>query len=292
MWHSECMLHYMSKRFRGSDDIILLDAVPYSSGQTFAYDEVSVSAWHNRPRSVYNMPDSLFSMYLPLVSSTFSKLCSCETQYSGNSITSVGDLGLGFVLDDSKRPMMSVEGAALFQLVHMAGNADTTPPWLESLRNTWTQKMCLFMFNPITGWKGCFAEHRLWSAVLYRISKNRESLKTPYSVPAIRSWFTEDTLNDLIDCVGQELVMEVANIVAQHNFDGAPDLVLYRRNPVTLMLVEVKSANDKMRKEQVDLLRKLSNIDGVVCKICCHRSAIKRFGDVNLQPDSSDSDSS
>ena len=48
-------------------------------------------------------------------------------------------------------------------------------------------------------------------------------------------------------CLGDDLLKEAAHCIADAGFDGAPDLVLYRRNPPHLWFVEVKSANDRLR---------------------------------------------
>ena len=61
----------------------------------------------------------------------------------------------------------------------------------------------------------------------------------------------------LAACVGKELSSQVAATVAEHGYDGAPDLVLYRREPATLWFVEVKSATDSLRENQVKMMKQL-----------------------------------
>ena len=91
--------------------------------------------------------------------------------------------------------------------------------------------------------------------------------------------------------VGEDVVDKAADTVAQHGFDGAPDLVLYHPAPPRLWCVEVKSATDKLRSAQLRMLQGLSQIDGVTCQICSPRSALKRFSnalDADFGSDESD----
>ena len=203
---------------------------------------------------------------------------------------------MGFALDEFRRPCMSVEAAALFQLVQQEKNETTfpVPAWLTKLKTNWTQHMSFFIFNNKNGWRGCFAEHRLWSSLIM-INKNNEkgdlNLKTPYAIPTIRSWFHIDVLNDFIQCVGNETASKIANVVAEMGYDGSPDLVLYNETSPIIWFVEVKSATDRLKENQIKMMQKLSELSNVVCQICCPRSAVKRFSKVSFS-NNSESDSS
>jgi hypothetical protein len=87
-------------------------------------------------------------------------------------------------------------------------------------------------------------------------------------------------------CVGasaERAALEIARL----GFDGSPDLVLYRPNQ--LWLVEVKSATDTMRPNQVEMLHRLARIDGVKCSVICPASARKRLsGALNVHTDESE----
>ena len=256
---------------------ILLHAVGRTSSATFPYDAVDpVRQWHHRSRVVYAAPTAVVVWYLPLASTTFANLC-CRVA-RGNPATTdvvlVGDLGLHFALDESYHPMVSVEAAALLQLLQNGlGDVhpgEPTPGWLVELQETWGSGQCMFGFHG--GWRGCFAEHRLWSAVLLR---NGDGIKTPYSRSTVRVWFPKAILDDLVACLGEELVAEVAAAVAENGFDGAPDLALYR--PGLLWFVEVKSATDQMKPSQLRMFAALGAIPGVRCDVCCTAAARKRI---------------
>ena len=148
---------------------------------------------------------------------------------------------------------------ALHQLLlETHGAPEATPEWLTRLEATWTSDQCLFMYNADTGWRGCFAEHRLWSSVLLR---ENTSVKTPHAKPTVRAWFPSPILDDLATCVGHEIIATVAAVVADMGYDGSPDLVVYR--PDRLRLIEVKSATDHLKGPQVEMLSRLARIDKV-----------------------------
>jgi len=272
---------------------IELHAKGRTASQTLPYDAMDVHAWHRRPRIVYTAPPSLLATYQPLVTATFAKLCQAATGEATQdaSVVAVGDLGLGLALDEDRRPVVSVETAAVLQLVQTTpGAADVAPEWLASLEQSWASGLCFFVFCAQTGWRGCFAEHRLWSAVVLRECSGT-TLKTPYAKPVVRSWLAPPILDDLAACVGQPLITQVATTVAELGFDGAPDIVLYRREPPTLWFVEVKSATDSLREAQVKMMKQLSRIEGVRCSVCCPASALKRMASAMAQHGSSSDDS-
>ena len=271
-----------------AERVIELHAKGRTASQTLPYDAMDVHAWHRRPRVVYTPPPSLLAAYKPLVTATFAKLCPATPGDEDASVVAVGDLGLGLALDEDFRPVVSVETAAVLQLVQTTpGAADVAPEWLAPLEQSWASGLCFFVFCAQTGWRGCFAEHRLWSAVVLRETSGT-TLKTPYAKPVVRSWVAPPILDDLAACVGQALVTQVATAVAELGFDGAPDLVLYRREPPTLWFVEVKSATDSLREAQVQMMKQLSRIKGVRCSVCCPASALKRMASAMAQHDSSD----
>ena len=264
----------LTSRGRRADRLLPYDAVDASSG------------WLNRVRSVHDVSPDLLHLYLPLACATFSRLCVHDRATVDSSWIVSGDVGLGLALDEQRRPVQSVEAAALFQLVQTSGAPDRSTH-LESLRDTWASGQCLVMHLPLTGWRGCFAEHRLWSAVL--VSKGKTT-KTPHAKPMVRAWAPTLLLEDLMECIGEEVVHRVASKVAELGFDGAPDLLLYRRTPATLWFVEVKSATDNLRPNQVAMLRELERLSDarclVRCKVCCpaetrkrHLHALESYGD-------------
>ena len=273
-----------------AERIVELHAKGRTASQTLPYDAIDVQAWNRRARIVYTPPPSLLASYQPLVSATFAKLCQTapgDVTEDGPVVIPVGDLGLGLALDEDRKPIVSVETVALLQLVKTQGAADVAPEWLAPLQQSWTSGQCLFVFCAATGWRGCFAEHRLWSAIMLRES-SETMLKTPYAKPVVRSWMSPLILDDLAACVGKTLSLQVAATVAEHGYDGAPDLVLYRREPATLWFVEVKSASDSLRENQVKMMKQLSRIAGVHCSVCCPGSALKRMASAMAHQDSSD----
>ena len=274
-----------------AERIVELHAKGRTASQTLPYDAMDAQGWHRRARVVYTPPPSLLASYQPLVSATFAKLCQAaagNVTEDGPIVIPVGDLGLGLALDEDRQPVVSVEAVALLQLVQTTpGAADVAPEWLAPLQQSWASGQCFFVFCAATGWRGCFAEHRLWSAVTLRESSGT-ILKTPYAKPVVRSWMAPLILDDLAACVGKALSSQVAATVAEHGYDGAPDLVLYRREPATLWFVEVKSATDSLRENQVNMMKQLSKIAGVHCSVCCPGSALKRMASAIAQQDSSD----
>lgn len=287
MWPAEFMLSV----YRGENVIELVD-VGHTSGETFAYDEIGLQSWHRRPRVMYTVPDHVLKMYIPLASKTFQKLSKHNIDTSSSTTSSsihvIGEIGMGFALDESRMPRMSVEAAALYQLVQSPSTDDqppvSAPIWIQDLEQSWTHQMSLFMFNSQTGWRGCFAEHRLWSSLLLE----NTDIKTPYAKPTIRSWFPIQILNDFRDCVGEDLALEVASKVAEMGFDGAPDLVLYCHD--IIWFVEVKSATDKLKPHQLRMMQELSKIRKVTCQICCPKSALKRLAASALLPNEDSDD--
>ena len=299
MWKSEafwCALNDGDRRtYRGLGDTIALNSVGTTSEETYPYYEVALQ-WHKRPRVMFPCPQTILDAYLPLASATFHNFRDrTAIRTEGNNdkkIYVLGDKGLNFALTDTRQPCISIEATALFELVQLISacpSADT-PKWIETLQDTWTHDMCLFMFNPENGFRGVFAEHRFWAALLLHRHKDEHRLKTPYSVPQIRSWCPTEILDDFTACVGEELAMQVAHTVADQNFDGAPDLFLYGSKGLVIWFVEVKSASDTLKAAQLAMLQALSSLDRVKCQICCPESVRSKFATFELDTRDTESD--
>ena len=244
--------------------------------ETLGWEAMDARAWQRRARVVHDAPSSILATYLPLASGIFAKQHRGELRSEDRgacTITCIGSLGLNLALDESRRAVVSVEATCLFHVLQTAhGAPEAKPEWLVRLEATWIGGQCLFMFNAANGWRGCFTEHRLWSSLL--LSENAR-VKTQYPAPTVRGWFPTPILEDLKICVGHETVAQVAAAVAGMGYDGAPDLVLYRDGE--LRFVEVKSGTDRLCASQVEMLSRLSRIEGVHCAVCCPRAARKRM---------------
>lgn len=296
MWKSEAFWYVLNEStitYRGLGDTIALNSVGTTSEETYPYHEVALQ-WHRRSRAMFPCPQTILGTYLPLASATFHKFRTADPTATADDkkIKVLGDNGLNFALNDERHPSISIEAAALFELVQSIQNCPSadTPRWLETLQDTWLHNMCLFMFNSANGVRGVFAEHRFWAALLLHKHKNRQGLKTPYSVPQIRSWCPAEILDDFTACVGNEVAMQVALTVANQNFDGAPDLLLYSPNASVIWFVEVKSSTDTLKSNQLAMMQALSSLGNVTCQICCPQSARSKFAKYELDPRDTDSE--
>lgn len=242
--------------------------------QTLAFDMVNVRAWDRRNRVVFDAPASIILTYVHLASQPFQKIMKKHVDKNEQSdLLMIGDVGLGLALDERLYPVVSVEAIALLQLMQAEGETDETFEWIEQMKDEWRKGQCLFTVNVNTGWRGFYSEHRIWSAILLI---EDAVVKTPYCKPVIRSWFTSEIIQDIKNCVGEETILKVANTIAQHNFDGAPDLVMYHKNPPVLRFIEVKSATDRLSEAQLTMIKHLQQIPLVECQICGSPSALKR----------------
>lgn len=264
-------------------DCVVLTAHGRTSTTTLPYDAMDAKGWHRRARVVYDAPPSLVASYLPLASKVFATQYRGEDEVVPHEVASiVGDLGLSFALDEARQPVVSVEAIALHQLlVSAATSIAEAPAWMSALEATWTSGQCLTILH--SEWRGCVSEHRLWSAYLLR---HGEAIKTPYSKPTVRAWVPDAVLDDLIECVGAATVDRVATTISDLGFDGAPDLVLWTSH--RLWLVEVKSASDRLRDTQSQMLKELSRLDHVTCSICCPEAARKRMLATMMADESTD----
>ena len=87
-------------------------------------------------------------------------------------------------------------------------------------------------------------------------------------MPAVRSFFPPYMLQDLRECVAEDTLRKILQVMKSlRSFgEGAPDLVLY--HPCgRLEFVEVKSENDKLSPNQLQVLHALSLIDNVLCSV-------------------------
>ena len=251
-----------------------LESKTHVASQTLPYDAMEVSAWSRRNKVVAVAPTCIQAAYIPLASTPFRKLCGQPPVMAGTpSVITMGDLGLSFALDETQQPVMSVESAALFQIVQSeTGAPEAMPTWLRTFESQWASGMCMFMYCKGSGWRGCFAEHRLWSTCIH---KDGGEIKTAYCTPTVRGWFPQPILADLRNTVGSELLDRVAETIFELGFDGSPDLVLW--NHEKLLFVEVKSATDRLRNEQARMMKQLARIPGVECRICCPACSRKRL---------------
>ena len=294
MWKSEAFRN-IHITYRAQGDIIVLNTLGATSQETYPYHEVALE-WHKRSRAMFPCPQTILATYLPLASATFHKFRDPTALGTADDkkILVLGDNGLNFALNDRRQPSISIEAAALFQLVNTLQNLSPLEPptWLQTLQNTWTHSMCLFMFNTANGFRGIFAEHRFWAALLLHKQQDKKGLKTPYSVPLIRSWCHTAILDDFTACVGDDVAMRIAQAVAQQNFDGAPDLLLYSPNTTVIWMVEVKSSTDTLKPKQLAMLQALSCLPYVSCQICCPQSVKAKFANYQLDPRDTDTENS
>ena len=255
-----------------------LHAVGHKVDMLLPFDAMHfVHDCQHRPRVVFSAPACVRRAYLPLASSSFQTWANGAEREEDDSDDLVlsGNVGLGFGLTSKNELVVSVEAAALMELLRELRGTPEESGALDRLSETWSYGQCLVAFSPRTGWRGCFAEHRLWSSVLHAAGK---TTRTRYCKPVVRAWFPPLVLDDLRACVGEALVARVAAVVADHGFDGAPDLVLYRHG--VLRFVEVKSATDHLKEAQVRMIQALTELDGVEVQLCCPRASRKRFATV------------
>ena len=249
--------------------VIVLNSKGYLTQSTFDATEVDVKAWKNRSRMVFPAPESLLPSYLPLASKTFARMCPSMPQAAVKRGMYLGFQGLNLALDEKRRPVISIEAEALLELIQET-TEEVPPTW--NLQD-WTEAHLFTAFH--SSWRGMCSEHKVWSSIL---SREGIETKTPYSIPLQRSWVSTSVIHDLETCVGKAKIMEVAAMVKDMGFDGSPDLILWR--PGRLWFVEVKSHSDRLKDNQLRMLRALSTIEMVTCTICCQDS--KRFRDISF----------
>lgn len=274
--------------FRGTSDVIELKTSFRSTSETFPYSAVDLRSWHRRHRVVCDAPCSVVSRYVNESSAYFLQLFSTdnETYTCEDDVFMAGDLGLGFALDDKRKPVISIEAAVLLQLVRThTSQGEQTPLKLHTLQDNWCANMCFFVSCSETGWRGCFSEHRLWMALTPIANRTRS-----YPAPVVRGWFSPSILEDIVDCIGKDVVGSILNILEKLGHDGLPDLVLYRRFPPMLWFVEVKSERDNLTNAQIAMMNRLSTVPGVCCQVCVPPSGRNRIQRLLNTATDSDSD--
>jgi hypothetical protein len=258
--------------------------------KTLPYDAATVKEWHRQPRRMHAAPPPLLYAYGPIAALPFRELVDDESvklairadYRRAPPVFAAGDVGLGLALDATlpHPPLVSVEAAALYQLVQEAdgggseGDAAGCAALARALHAEWVHGMCAVMTCEATGWRGCFAEHRIWSALLRRHDADA-ALRTPHAHSVVRGWYPPVVLDDLEACVGRVTALDVARRVADLDFNGAPDLLLYRRG--RLRFVEVKSASDRFKSEQLAMMRNLLAVPGATYEICAPRRHLARL---------------
>jgi hypothetical protein len=287
----------MSKRSRGDAGggvgiITLLDGDGSVCHERVEFNEVDARSTKRDKRILYPVPVSVIGAYLAESSGPFRRrldpmlLGSSRTPTSGQ-VLCAGDAGLVLctcVAPPMRCMLMSVEAAALYQLVspkRLVESGDASRPYhsvgeewqddwqgdpqmlpdaiarFKALSRSWSAGMNLVMACPNSGWRGCYAEKRLWLAVSLRMGQS-ELVQTDYALSSVRSWFPTEVLDDLIACASRETLQRLAKIVCDHKFEGAPDLVLWR--PGSLRIVEVKSQLDDIKDAQVTMLTALGRV--------------------------------
>jgi hypothetical protein len=257
---------------------------------TLPYDATTAKEWHRQPRRMHAVPPPLLYSYSLLAATPFRTLLDGESlkrairdnYQRAPPVFAAGDVGLGLVLDATRPhpPLVSVEAAALYQLVQEAdgggdgGDAAGCAALASALHAEWVHGMCAVMACEATGWRGCFAEHRIWSALLRRHDADAR-LRTPHAQSVVRGWYPPVVLDDLEACVGTVTALDVARRVADLQFNGAPDLLLYRRG--RLRFVEVKSASDRFKPEQLAMMRNLLDVPGATYEVCAPRRHLARL---------------
>jgi len=284
------------KRQRGENTVAMRSEGKLSQEQ-LPYDAMGPHSLHRRARVVYRAPAPLVRAYLPLSSKWFSESAegAPASSSSDSDLVLFGDVGLGLATDGrTGEPVVSVEAAALHELLEGEGEgrASSSPPllpeWMRSMEREWVSGQCLFACSARTGWRGCYAEHRLWSALLLDEGEGA-SLRTPYAKPSVRAWFPRAVLDDLRECVHRDAAVRLAQVVRKHGFHGAPDLFLYHPNGRRCWFVEVKSATDTLSGAQLVMLRALRSA-GARCDVMCPQQARAKMSDVMWQLDASTDD--
>ena len=118
-------------------DLVELHANGRSVSETLPWTAMDVRTWNRRNRIAYDAPLSVISAYHPLASTTFKSL-NPFPEGQTTPMMMIGDLGLGFGLDENRKPVVSVEAMALEQLVTSPGDEETLPNSLRLLASTWT----------------------------------------------------------------------------------------------------------------------------------------------------------
>ena len=130
------------------DGIVELNAHGRTATSLLPYDAMDLkSGWQRRARVVYPAPQCIVDTYRPLASRVFATQCRGGNGGKESPIVAVGDVGLGFALDENRTPVVSVETAALLQLVQTKGGVEMAPKWVDEMRDTWASGQSLTLFH-------------------------------------------------------------------------------------------------------------------------------------------------
>lgn len=99
---------------------------------------------------------------------------------------------------------------------------------------------------------GIYSEQKLW-----RFLNGRDLDGSKWTKEECMDWYPA-SLDSLLGkwCPHARLLRKIASVVRDEGYDGAPDLTIVRQSGVEL--VEVKSENDKLRREQARMMRALA----------------------------------
>ena len=114
----------------------------------------------------------------------------------------------------------------------------------------------------VHGWRGCFAEYRLWVALHHRLQRPCRHSATK---PLARSWYCTALLDEVATTLGSRLD-PILDLMQSLKFSGAPDLFLWHPSGPCLF-VEVKSSTDTLRPEQNLVLQKLVKFPDIRCMV-------------------------
>lgn len=164
-----------------------------------------------------------------------------------------GDYGCNLIWT-GKEVRVNVEVATLDYILRTReGTATSNTDFAEWYKNmSWNSQQCVVGYNNVTGWRGVYAENRLWKSLA---NYTGDTITDP--VPSvIRSWYPQKVLQDIIKSVGLAKIKQILAIMKTHSWKGCPDLVLWNQNGV--IFVEVKSSTDCMRPDQEALMENLT----------------------------------
>ncbi|MDC0525416.1 VRR-NUC domain-containing protein [bacterium] len=238
---------------------------------TLPYDAILPSAWLQRPRRCVRAPDYLVASYRDSCSRVVRNKLPAVTDTAG-TVRMQGFLGLGLSLGPNYDPVISVEAASILQLVRSSPGEASAPNPFPSRK---LAHECFHAYDETTGWRGCFAEGKLWSALLLHSGEDVDTLKTPYAPAIVRGWYSPELLDDLLSI---PRALEVAYTVRDAGFDGAPDLAFWHPTQ-SLRLVEVKSSTDHVKPTQAKMMSLLKTHD-IDVSLCCTPSAAKRLAPI------------
>ena len=167
-----------------------------------------------------------------------------------------GSVGLNLAFDPRNGFTLSVEAASLMAL--LKDKKVGTVAVALARTSSWHDGSCFVA--AFGGWRGAIAEYRFWSALFYHLTPGEEFQRPNIEahLPLVRGWYSPELLDDFVRCVGDSLVRKLLATVAENQYSGAPDLVLWSDGEIEL--VEIKSSTDRLKPEQDRTLRQLSRL--------------------------------